>query len=1002
MRHFYALTLGIASLPGATAAGTTFMGEFGLSLKLEQAVHCLAGDAGSKQCAVVFPSNASPSRFDEFIAEQIRDKLPGSQFIRRASDTISTIRGIYSSPLDYFFGMYCCARRFLSPDTNVVDLGEVRLDPTDATANSEVRLSLTQGQIDRVNVALRNIFSDDCSVAQRVVHVSVDSAFEAVSFSFFDPADILCNIGIRLNGDIHSLNVITDWLGDRGVDFRHYNVVTGSHEHHYELELLCDLSQSDLHLYSPSTLEHLLAVSLEHCFSTAQRIHVPATLNSLSVAFKHPSPPFYGAFSEDDRFNLRAMICYSPTGVPCFKSPATWEHTSPRDHFGDLERKPGIPQKVNCPAIGPRVRATVVSGASGHMLVALHDNDAPPSFAGRLVDRLDALPQITSSTDFEAAIFRRTLRDLRFELPTRDEFNRLDDLPDEVFATESDRRFSRLGWDYVHEKYERDTFAIRGNKVLAEMLGTFLRTSQELQERVGGRENPIRILDIGPGVGALTTVCALRMNMVLWKHVQNLDVVLLDASQSVLEQNQMASEWYNGDASRAVLTELQLDVAHDRIRLAECLKSATHYQCDIAGAAIDKAIKKLGQFDILLSGFCHHHMSRTMKVRACQNMLKLAKPGAFIGVADESFSYRQFLRYHIGHKDDAVPIATESYFQNVSEHIALFGDGLEVREKKERKGNAYYAFWGERSRHSATHVQAPFVTRRRAAEIAADLAQRDSPLSLSRCRVIGDYYVHSDRLRLDLQIRLQQMRTALLGGRSASFLIWAASGGGKTFLIDELARALGDDITYLPIDCTRPKDVLTEQFDTLVALATNKKPVMCLLDECVALPDFNLCFKRVEELVRTKPNTVIVSIDSTGKSHIDLYNHLFNSPKQKARDFVNRTDPNHRFSIPAGTIDDSLVVVAGAARAKLGKQVTSIDKAGVFWLLCRNDLRTNRELARVVKSACDALSADVLREMRRLDFHHFIDPNVPDFWTFRRDFDEMMAQLDAKEILIED
>jgi hypothetical protein len=87
-------------------------------------------------------------------------------------------------------------------------------------------------------------------------------------------------------------------------------------------------------------------------------------------------------------------------------------------------------------------------------------------------------------------------------------------------------------------------------------------------------------------------------------------------------------------------------------------------------------------------------MNRAMKVGACRAMLDLAKSNGFVGVVDESLTYKQYLLYRVGHSTDPVPVATESYFQSAAEHAELFDDRYRLHHKTERGNNKYYAFWG--------------------------------------------------------------------------------------------------------------------------------------------------------------------------------------------------------------------------------------------------------------------------------------------------------------------
>jgi hypothetical protein len=1001
--RLYCITLGIQNAPGATAAGTHLMREFGLSLKYEHAYDSLSGDIGSKTCAVVFQPGKSPKDFDDFVAAQVTEGRQGAHLIRKANTQQVDVHASYSSDLHVYFGLYAQVRRFLSAGAQVKPIERVTIQRSPDTigkAPPSMAMRLTDAQRSRVERHLAAAYGDEHRLEGRFVQVACDTDFEALSFSFLDPDDILCRLSLQFGGDTDEVRAIVNWLGDRGVDFRQYQIVENEREAGYDFDLICDLAQTDLYLFERATLRELLYSELEHQLNL--RLEGGAgKLFSLDVTYQPDTISLYNEFTERDRFHLLAMLFIDDSGqiVKAWPQPVDEQVIS-----GEITKAcpVGVGQTPTPPVPLPqssRRFATFCRHATEPLTVAaVYNNRAPERFDLHFGHFCQQPLPAEGEELLTQAIRRHLFRGLKYALLPREKFESLGELDREAFRRENDERFSSLGWNYIVEKWERDKFAFRGNVALADMLGDFLKGEPEVRRRLISRgSGRVRILDIGPGVGALTTALALRRNTVLWDNLERIDLVFLDAAQGVLDLNQDASG-YRG-VPRQLLEDLQLSREGDLERFVGLLQRAAHLCCDVSNSAALKALKekeRLDAFDILYSGFCHHHMNRAMKASSCQAMIELAKKSAFIGVVDESLTYKQYLLYRTGHSLDRVAVATESYFQSVSEHAKLFGDRFQLKDSRPRASNKFYAFWGtvapeadakpeERSGPSVEKLRRrrEEVRREREKAAAAALLRRVDRISLSDSTVVGQYRRFNAQVCNSLREWVQRITAPLIAktGQRENFLIWAAPGSGKTFLIQQIAAEMSGSVEY--IECNLAEDEQEDFIGKVNSVETASRPVLCLLDEIDARSTddwpYDKCFSKLDLNLKPDRQVVFVLIGSTQTSVSTMANAI--AQRYKGKDLLSRIPLNQNtFEIPAPDFEDSVVMVMSQLVASLGERLRSVEKLALFYVLCNESLRNSpRQLGEFATAAAARLE----QGEKRLRYHHLFRPGDDAQYEFR-------------------
>lgn len=208
----------------------------------------------------------------------------------------------------------------------------------------------------------------------------------------------------------------------------------------------------------------------------------------------------------------------------------------------------------------------------------------------------------------------------------------------ENYITSSIIRFGRLE-NYIQEKLLVDFFAIKGNLIMGEGLKKYIEKNFDQFKKA----QKIRLLDIGPAIGALSTLIALQ-TFEEFGLLEKVQVHLLDVSQRVIEQTQRCKFQYPGT------------IVNPR------LKGKIFYKLRNSKGTVCSAEKtpfKDNYFDVVLAGFLFHHLCDSIKPTVAKEIMRIVSGNGFVGVAEEWFkNYKK--DYAPLHKNDMIPLAYES------------------------------------------------------------------------------------------------------------------------------------------------------------------------------------------------------------------------------------------------------------------------------------------------------------------------------------------------------
>jgi len=260
------------------------------------------------------------------------------------------------------------------------------------------------------------------------------------------------------------------------------------------------------------------------------------------------------------------------------------------------------------------------------------------------------------------------------------------------------------------------------------------------------------------------------------------------------------------------------------------------------------------------------------------------------------------------------------------------------------------------------------VTTAAVSDFVLDGLREMKQLSLRSSVVVGKYMRHDERVRNALKDWCGRMSGPLTTAPTnihENFLVWAAPGSGKSFLVQQLAEQLPPPIQYIELNLAAMKQ--TDIATGLAGVAASKSPVLCLLDEIDARVDedwpYEEIFPSLDLNRESSHNVVFVLIGSRGEGREGMIARIKERPngaeRPKGKDLIDRVPADRRFEIPPPTLEDKAMIVAGhvTEAAKLrGAQVKEIEKMLLYYILCNEDLKSPRQLSDLARDTVRRLS----------------------------------------------
>jgi hypothetical protein len=209
-----------------------------------------------------------------------------------------------------------------------------------------------------------------------------------------------------------------------------------------------------------------------------------------------------------------------------------------------------------------------------------------------------------------------------------------------VLEVGAKRRFPKeVNKHYISEKYFEDKWVSDGNNQLSIYLEKWV--GENINKLV--KQKTIKLLDIGPAGGAITTLFALRA-LHKFDLLDKVEIYLLDIVPDVIEITKEG----DFDIPNELIEEYGLFFAgKDGEIYKEIMKSNRVHGVIGDGEVFPSVIKDI---DISIVAYTHHHMNLIARKSFSRQMNKTTKKGGFIGVVDfYKESYDDYMSWYKPH-----------------------------------------------------------------------------------------------------------------------------------------------------------------------------------------------------------------------------------------------------------------------------------------------------------------------------------------------------------------
>ena len=244
--------------------------------------------------------------------------------------------------------------------------------------------------------------------------------------------------------------------------------------------------------------------------------------------------------------------------------------------------------------------------------------------------------------------------------------------------------------------------------------------------------------------------------------------------------------------------------------------------------------------------------------------------------------------------------------------------------------------------------KAAHVDTREAAEARSLLAGLNV-VTLSHYRIVGNYVRYGGAVCSALKDARQKIVSACRSSspKRENYIIWAPSGSGKTYFVQEVAALLGNSVHYSELNLAKLDEAGFRS--GLAELRDFQGPCLCLVDEVDAKPDESWPHEALMPFLDASATEgarfVFVLTGSSGSSLEEMKKTIASRPK--GSDILSRVPTDNEYSIPSMGVGDRLLVVLSQFRLagkQMGHDVREVEKLGLYYVALNPRLSNARQL----------------------------------------------------------
>jgi pimeloyl-ACP methyl ester carboxylesterase len=257
-------------------------------------------------------------------------------------------------------------------------------------------------------------------------------------------------------------------------------------------------------------------------------------------------------------------------------------------------------------------------------------------------------------------------------------------------------------------------------------------------------------------------------------------------------------------------------------------------------------------------------------------------------------------------------------------------------------------------------------------------------VTLSRYRVVGNFTTYQEEVRHRLKDIRQKIADgfSLPGRKRENYLLWAAPGSGKTYLVQQIAASLRESVGYHELNLAASSE--SEFLSGLGQLSTEDKPRLCLVDEIDAKPHeawpYEALLPCLDVAVTRGTPCVFMLAGSSGSSVAEMKERIAARPK--GADLLSRIPAWNEYEIPQMSLGDRALVVLTQFRQagrEIGREIQSVEKLGLYYIILNSRLTSARQLRELAVRAVERMSSSE----DRVKYDHLFgagDPENKEFW----------------------